>query len=457
MHSKDTWYKAVEPAIENPPDPPLEESLGECVVAFVSVEEGDGIGEARVLVEEIKAHAKRVGVKCALIYPFAHLSPELANPNEAYSVLVEAERLLRETWDGEVHRAPFGWYKAFRVQCAGHPMCELSRTIKGLTPSIYYISSDGSIKDLEEAISEALLPKGLLASPWSAESLELHRRFGLHPEVTSIGRTMIESLVEMILEKLVGEGANPVYRGASLRIDTQKALLESVIRVCLDSIRYKPEEPVIVALSDPANLVIAVSKEREKLDVKSLLGDLMQEFSDHLESLNLGKPGGIGVRYDVTYDGEILFYRTGNDSLIPLSIHVKVRGAEGSCIGPASMIVKALLDHGLRLASEGITPSLPFKIVPYQVAVIPVKETELDYAERVVEAIRPYARVYLDPPTRGLGARIRSAARLWTPYIIVIGRREVESNTITVRRRAGPVEQETMSVEALIEEISNLT
>ncbi|MCE4621246.1 MAG: hypothetical protein F7B95_02240, partial [Desulfurococcales archaeon] len=122
-----------------------------------------------------------------------------------------------------------------------------------------------------------------------------------------------------------------------------------------------------------------------------------------------------------------------------------------------SMIVKALLDHGLRLASKGITPSLPFKIVPYQVAVIPVKETELDYAERVVEAIRPYARVYLDPPTRGLGARIRSAARLWTPYIIVIGRREVESNTITVRRRAGPVEQETMSVEALIEEISNLT
>src|SRR5690606_36270291 len=32
--------------------------------------------------------------------------------------------------DYEVHRVPFGWYKAFKISCKGHPLSELSREIR---------------------------------------------------------------------------------------------------------------------------------------------------------------------------------------------------------------------------------------------------------------------------------------------------------------------------------------
>ncbi len=98
----------------------------ECLVSFVSVEKGDEKVVDRA-VEEIREVAEKLNVERIVLYPYAHLSSNLADPDTAINVLKEMEEKLRKIYD--VHRAPFGWYKAFKISCKGHPLSELSRSI----------------------------------------------------------------------------------------------------------------------------------------------------------------------------------------------------------------------------------------------------------------------------------------------------------------------------------------
>ena len=104
------------------------ERFEECLVAFISVEKGDKsiIEKAK---EEIVDVAEKVNADKIILYPYAHLSSNLADPNEAMDVLKSLESMLSNY---EVHRAPFGWYKSFIISCKGHPLSELSKEIKGL-------------------------------------------------------------------------------------------------------------------------------------------------------------------------------------------------------------------------------------------------------------------------------------------------------------------------------------
>ncbi len=105
------------------------ERYEECLVPFISVEEGDSSILERI-VEEIEDVAKKVGANRIVLYPYAHLSNKLASPGEAIKVLKELEKMLKER-GYEVHRAPFGWYKSFVISCKGHPLSELSKEIRG--------------------------------------------------------------------------------------------------------------------------------------------------------------------------------------------------------------------------------------------------------------------------------------------------------------------------------------
>ena len=74
--------------------------------------------------------AKKVGAERIMLYPYAHLSPELSDAETGKKMLREMERSVSESgW--QVHRAPFGWYKSFKISCKGHPLSELSREIVG--------------------------------------------------------------------------------------------------------------------------------------------------------------------------------------------------------------------------------------------------------------------------------------------------------------------------------------
>ncbi|NOY11987.1 MAG: threonine--tRNA ligase [Archaeoglobi archaeon] len=122
------------------------ERVNEALVVFVSVEKGDSEDTALKAVEEIRDVAGKVNAERIVLYPYAHLSSNLADPETAVKLLKFMEKELSS--DFEVHRSPFGWYKAFKISCKGHPLSELSREIKGED-----IEVTQALKDEEKAKS----------------------------------------------------------------------------------------------------------------------------------------------------------------------------------------------------------------------------------------------------------------------------------------------------------------
>jgi len=109
-----------------------EHEVKEVLVVLTAVEKSDSNVNlaASKLVENIKDVASQVKVKNIVLYPYAHLSPNLSSPDVAQEVLKEAEVKLSKDKEFKVTRAPFGYYKEFELKVKGHPLSELSRDIK---------------------------------------------------------------------------------------------------------------------------------------------------------------------------------------------------------------------------------------------------------------------------------------------------------------------------------------
>ena len=146
-----------------------EARMEEALAVFIAAERVDAANADEVALEASKAIqdvATNVATKRVLLYPYAHLSSELASPEIALAILQQIESLLVGY---EVLRAPFGWYKSFSLKCKGHPLAELSRSIKveaqpekkkvdrdfyvmepdgKLTPANAYSSADSEFQDI---------------------------------------------------------------------------------------------------------------------------------------------------------------------------------------------------------------------------------------------------------------------------------------------------------------------
>lgn len=162
IHSDYIEYELKEKAIKDAEE--VEQSkdrMEECLVAFVAVERRDGENEQDVIEkakEEIEKIAGEIKVEKVVLYPYAHLSSDLAPPKVAKEILKALENILRENL--EVKRAPFGWYKAFRISCKGHPLSELSREIvptrevaapeKEVKSYWYILDQDGRLIEAEK-------------------------------------------------------------------------------------------------------------------------------------------------------------------------------------------------------------------------------------------------------------------------------------------------------------------
>jgi threonyl-tRNA synthetase len=143
--------KAMKQAEEN-----IEEGkqrIEECLVVFTAFEKCDETNVKAVAdkyVEEIKKIAEQVKTNSLVLYPYAHLSSKLGNPQKAEQLMKDAQEILSK--DYEVSRAPFGWYKSFDISCKGHPLSELSRE--------FCVEGDGE----KEEVSEALKAEETLVS-----------------------------------------------------------------------------------------------------------------------------------------------------------------------------------------------------------------------------------------------------------------------------------------------------
>ena len=162
LHADFIEYKPVQkeiPIAEEAEKKPVR--LEELVVLFTAVEEGDDKASAQKAIDEVKAFLEKLKVNRILIYPYAHLSSNLAKPTEALKIVKAMETHAKER-EIETFRAPFGWNKQFTISIKGHPLAEQSRQIGAIGKEV----EKAVVQKEEEQVSEAAKAEEKLESFW---------------------------------------------------------------------------------------------------------------------------------------------------------------------------------------------------------------------------------------------------------------------------------------------------
>ena len=168
IHSDYIEYEVKDKAIKTPE--PLEKKtdrLEEALTVFIAVEHIDEQSPDQTInqaISEITKTAEQLQVSNIMLYPYAHLSSNLARPQTAQNLLIQLEKILKETTNYTIKRSPFGWYKAFNISCKGHPLSELSREIiptqteeeteslkqeRKLSSYWYILTENGTLHDID--------------------------------------------------------------------------------------------------------------------------------------------------------------------------------------------------------------------------------------------------------------------------------------------------------------------
>jgi len=131
--------------------------IDEVIVALIAVEKDDDESIIDDVCRELKTYGETIKCDNLLIYPYAHLSSDLASHSTAQALLISIENHGRHFF-GTVNRAPFGWTKSFNIKVKGHPLAEHAKTFQ----------KKGNGKSYTESTAEsiALKSEDVLNSTW---------------------------------------------------------------------------------------------------------------------------------------------------------------------------------------------------------------------------------------------------------------------------------------------------
>ena len=146
------------------------------------------------------------------------------------------------------------------------------------------------------------------------------------------------------------------------------------------------------------------------------------------------------------------------DFQMPLNFGLEYIAEDGSRQRPIMIhrVCFGSIERFIGILTEHYAGKFPTWLAPVQVKVLPVSDKSMDYAKEVYDALRKVrARVELDIRNEKIGYKIREARQVdRVPYMLIIGAKEQETGTVSVRDRATD-QTETMTVEAFIEKLTH--
>ena len=241
--------------IENPQTQKLEE----IVVAFVAIEDGDDSSVAKNAISQIKNSMEKIGCKKLLLYPYAHLSSNLAKPSTAMSLLNEMES---EASDLEVSHSPFGWTKSYKVQVKGHPLAESSKVVT---------KDSAAAKDDDEDTSDALKGESTIRSYWKIMSpdgtmtnigdfdFSNHKKLEVLAKYESAKQRQVDEPPPHValMKKLAIADYEPASDSGNMRFFPNGRLMKSLIeRYVTDRVKeyggYEVETPIMYDSEHPS-------------------------------------------------------------------------------------------------------------------------------------------------------------------------------------------------------------
>ncbi|MEE0159674.1 MAG: threonine--tRNA ligase [Christensenellales bacterium] len=127
------------------------------------------------------------------------------------------------------------------------------------------------------------------------------------------------------------------------------------------------------------------------------------------------------------------------DFQMPLTFGLEYIAEDGSRQRPIMIhrVCFGSIERFIGILTEHFAGKFPTWLAPTQVKVLPVSDKSMDYAKEVYEALRgKMIRCELDTRNEKIGYKIREARQVdRVPYMLIIGAKEVETNTVSVRDR----------------------
>jgi threonyl-tRNA synthetase len=106
------------------------------------------------------------------------------------------------------------------------------------------------------------------------------------------------------------------------------------------------------------------------------------------------------------------------------------------------------LERFIGILIEHFDGAFPVWLSPVQAVVIPVADNHLEYADKVAEELKGNGiRIEVDKGKGRMGKKIRSAREAHIPYMLIVGDKDIEDGTVSVRLRT----DEDMGAISLIE------
>ena len=148
------------------------------------------------------------------------------------------------------------------------------------------------------------------------------------------------------------------------------------------------------------------------------------------------------------------------DFQMPLNFQLEYTAEDGSKQRPIMIhrVCFGSIERFIGILTEHYAGKFPVWLAPTQVKVLPVSEKSMEYSKKVYDAVRLSGiRTELDERNEKIGYKIREAQQVErVPYMLVIGAKEVEAGTVTVRNR-DTGESTTMGLEEFIAKVQQET
>lgn len=223
------------------------------------------------------------------------------------------------------------------------------------------------------------------------------------------------------------------------QIKTEFLTVLSAIKTALTT--YGLEYWIRLSLSDPENMDKYLGENAVWDESEKILRDILTEENIPFVEAP-GEAAFYGPKMDIVVKDAI--GREWQISTIQLDFNMPKRfeltytDSDGKEKQPV-MIHRALIgspDRFLGILIEHFSGNFPVWLSPVQVKVIPVRDNHNDYAKEVFSKLKSAGiRAEFDDRDENLGKKIRAAKVDLTPYFLVIGDKEIETNSVTVESR----------------------
>ena len=128
------------------------------------------------------------------------------------------------------------------------------------------------------------------------------------------------------------------------------------------------------------------------------------------------------------------------DMQLPERFELEYIGADGKKHRPAMIhrVVFGSIERFIGVITEHFAGAFPLWLAPVQVEILPVTDRAGEYAQSIAKQLEAAGfRAEVDQRPEKLGYKIREAQQMKVPYMVIVGDKDMENNTVSIRHRAG--------------------